>query len=98
MTYLKGCGVAWGRDPPDAKYGFEDEVSFSDVASWHEHLISDYSCVLLNRSNTGWSHLKPSSVSPFSSRKFNSYFAGFKNKDVAFLHKEGEGPQSDQEG
>ncbi|KAF9057191.1 hypothetical protein BJ165DRAFT_15203 [Panaeolus papilionaceus] len=35
----------WGQDPPDTKYGFEDEV---------EHC----------------------------------YFSGFKNKDVAFLHKE----------
>ncbi|KAF5318766.1 hypothetical protein D9619_011061 [Psilocybe cf. subviscida] len=35
---------AWGRDPPETKYGFEDEI---------EHC----------------------------------YFSGFKNKDVAFLHK-----------
>ncbi len=70
------CAV-WGADPPNSKYGFEDDVSACAAYSGGTHLTNmcaDQTLVRHTRSHY------PSSLT------LSSYFSGFKNKDVAFFH------------
>ena len=68
-----------GRDPPDTKYGFEDDVS----TNHRYHVARDP--IGLHRFSPGTTNLviisSPSHLPP-------SFFSGFKNKDVAFFHPE----------
>ena len=76
------CGAAWGRDPPDTKYSFEDDVSC------HLHLRA---IDLILRGRTAHADQTLVRGSLREPRLSNgspqcSYFSGFKNKDVAFFH------------
>lgn len=67
----------WGRDPPDTKYGFEDDV--------RKHADTlNVSLIPFQRSSTGTSTKK--SRAPSMDLATSSYFSGIRNKDVAFLH------------
>lgn len=80
-----GLNIAWGRDPSDTKYGFEDDVSrtrphftlqrltrfFSQIEHWYALSTED-----------------PEHRAPLIFSLIGSYFTGFRNKDVAFFHKE----------
>jgi hypothetical protein len=70
----------WGRDPPDTKYGFEDEVR-GHISSIFFTLTPDFGTdrALVIKILTIIMNLSHPSL--------RSYFSGYKNKDVAFFHK-----------
>jgi hypothetical protein len=79
VQHLRSLVSVWGRDPPDAQYGFEGDVSDCDILYIYQlTCLEDQTLVSLRED--GDRHCLGVNLT------VTSYFSGFRNKDVAFLH------------
>lgn len=82
FEFFKITDTVWGRDPPGTKYGFEDDA--------RTLLSSLYTNISQNSQVKHWYFASPSWWLDINVAwmRIDSYFSGFKNKDIAFFHEE----------